>query len=110
MYKRQLLDSIQGLAPAANQLAQLLSLQHHTVAALFRLRDLHLGLSLIHICFVLVFTGLVLANEFARRTKAGGIICFLVLPAALTVYFIAIAIGEMCIRDRCMTCPFCWAS
>ena len=31
--------------------------------------------------FVLVFTGLVLANEFARRTKAGGIICFLVLPA-----------------------------
>lgn len=38
--------------------------------------------------FVLVFTGLVLANEFARRTKAGGIICFLVLPAALTVYFI----------------------
>ena len=43
--------------------------------------------------FVLVFTGLVLANEFARRTKVGGIICFLVLPAALTVYFIAIAIG-----------------
>ena len=43
--------------------------------------------------FVLVFTGLVLANEFARRTKTGGIICFLVLPAALTVYFIAIAIG-----------------
>ena len=43
--------------------------------------------------FVLVFTGLVLANEFARRTKTGGIICFLVLPVALTVYFIAIAIG-----------------
>ena len=43
--------------------------------------------------FVLVFTGLVLANEFARRTKTGGIICFLVLPAALTVSFIAIAIG-----------------
>ena len=43
--------------------------------------------------FVLVFTGLVLANEFARRTKTGGIICFLVLPAVLTVYFIAIAIG-----------------
>ena len=31
--------------------------------------------------FVLVFTGLVLANEFARRTKTGGIICFLVLYA-----------------------------
>ena len=39
--------------------------------------------------FVLVFTGLVLANEFARRTKTGGIICFLALPAVLTVYFIA---------------------
>lgn len=35
--------------------------------------------------FVLVFTGLVLANEFARRTKTGGIICFLALPAVLTV-------------------------
>ena len=34
--------------------------------------------------FVLVFTGLVLANEFARRTKTGGIICFLVLPASAT--------------------------
>ena len=43
--------------------------------------------------FVLVFTGLVLANEFARRTKTGGIICFLALPAVLTVYFIAIYIG-----------------
>lgn len=43
--------------------------------------------------FVLVFTGLILANEFARRTKTGGIICFLVLPAVLTVYFVAIAIG-----------------
>lgn len=43
--------------------------------------------------FVLVFTGLVLANEFARRTKTGGVICFLVLPAVLTVYFVAIAIG-----------------
>ncbi len=40
--------------------------------------------------WLLVFTGLVLANEFARRTKTGGIICFFVLPAILTVYFIAI--------------------
>lgn len=40
--------------------------------------------------WVLVFAGLILANEFARRTKRGGIICFLVIPAALTVYFIAI--------------------
>ena len=30
--------------------------------------------------FVLVFTGLILANEFARRSKTGGIICFLCCP------------------------------
>ena len=42
---------------------------------------------------VLVFAGLVLANELSRRTKAGGIFCFLILPAALTVYFIAIYVG-----------------
>ena len=40
--------------------------------------------------WLLVFTGLVLANEFARRSKLGGVICFLGIPAALTVYFIAI--------------------
>ena len=41
--------------------------------------------------WVLVFAGLVVANE-SRQTlpKAGGIACFVVLPAALTVYFIAI--------------------
>ena len=31
--------------------------------------------------WVLVFTALVLANEFARRTQKGGILCFLVIPA-----------------------------
>ena len=41
----------------------------------------------------LVFVGLVVANEIARRTKAGGIFCFIVLPAALTVYFIVINIA-----------------
>ncbi len=41
----------------------------------------------------LVFVGLVVANEFARRTKAGGIICFVALPIALTIYFIVINIG-----------------
>ena len=41
----------------------------------------------------MVFVGLVVMNEIARRTKAGGIFCFFVLPAALTVYFIAIYIG-----------------
>ena len=29
--------------------------------------------------WILVFTCLVLANEFARRTKAGGMLCFLLL-------------------------------
>lgn len=43
--------------------------------------------------WLLVFAGLILANEISRRTKAGGIFCFLVLPAALTVYFITIQIG-----------------
>lgn len=43
--------------------------------------------------WVLVFAGLVLANEFARRTKAGGIITFLAIPALLTVYFIGIQFG-----------------
>lgn len=43
--------------------------------------------------WLLVFVGLVVCNEIARRTKAGGIFFFLILPAALTVYFVAIAIG-----------------
>ena len=33
--------------------------------------------------WVLVFAGLVLANEFARRTKIGGLICFGAIPAIL---------------------------
>ena len=41
----------------------------------------------------LVFVGLVVANEIARRTKAGGIFCFIILPVALTIYFIVINIG-----------------
>ena len=40
--------------------------------------------------WLLVFAGLVVMNEIARRSKAGGIACFLILPAALSVYFIAI--------------------
>ena len=43
--------------------------------------------------WLLVFTGLVLMNELARRTKIGGIACFVVLPAILSVYFIAIYVG-----------------
>ncbi len=40
--------------------------------------------------WVLVFATLVVLNEIARRSKIGGIVCFLAVPAALTVYFIAI--------------------
>ena len=29
--------------------------------------------------WLLVFVGLILANEFARRTKVGGILCFLAI-------------------------------
>ena len=43
--------------------------------------------------WLMVFVGLILANEFARRTKFGGIACFLVLSAVLTVYFISIYVG-----------------
>ena len=43
--------------------------------------------------WLLVFAGLVIMNEIARRSKWGGIACFLVLPAVLSVYFIAIYIG-----------------
>lgn len=37
-----------------------------------------------------VLAGLILLNEFARRTKLGGIIMFFVIPAILTVFFIVL--------------------
>ena len=43
--------------------------------------------------WLLVFAGLIIMNEIARRSKTGGIACFLVLPAVLTVYFISIYVG-----------------
>ncbi len=43
--------------------------------------------------WVLVFVALVVLNEFARRTKQGGIIMFLLIPLVLTGYFIAIYVG-----------------
>lgn len=43
--------------------------------------------------WALVFVGLIITNEIARRTKAGGIFFFLALPAALTVYFIVINVA-----------------
>jgi hypothetical protein len=43
--------------------------------------------------WLLVLVCLILVNEFARRSKRGGIICFLVLPGALTVYFIVLSVS-----------------
>lgn len=43
--------------------------------------------------WVLVFAGLIITNEIERRSKLGGYFFFLALPAALTVYFIAIYVG-----------------
>ena len=40
--------------------------------------------------WIMVFAGLIIANEIARRSKIGGIVCFLGIPAVLTVYFISI--------------------
>ena len=45
------------------------------------------------IMLIVVLAGLIGLNEFARRTKIGGIITFVVVPAALTVYFVLIALG-----------------
>ncbi|MBR5571169.1 MAG: hypothetical protein IKV99_00805 [Oscillospiraceae bacterium] len=43
--------------------------------------------------WLLVFVALVLFNEIARRSKKGGLFFFVALPAALTVYFVAIYVG-----------------
>ena len=43
--------------------------------------------------WAVVFVGLILINEIARRTKVGGVCCFIVLPIVLTVYFVAISVG-----------------
>lgn len=48
---------------------------------------------------LVVLLALILLNEFARRTKTGGCIMFFGVPAALTVYFIAIKIGALCGAD-----------
>ncbi|MBQ0093766.1 MAG: hypothetical protein KBS36_03910 [Bacteroidales bacterium] len=55
--------------------------------------------------WVLVFVGLIVTNEIARRTKAGGIFFFLALPLALTVYFISIAVGAACGAEWALNNP-----
>ena len=42
--------------------------------------------------WILVFLGLILANEFARRTLEGGLITFLLVPILVTVYLFIINI------------------
>ena len=55
--------------------------------------------------WLMVFVGLILANEFARRTKWGGIACFLILPAGLTIYFISIYVGAAMGAQWALTNP-----
>ena len=55
--------------------------------------------------WVLVFAGLVLANEFARRTKVGGMLCFIALPVVLSVYFISIYVGVAMGAEWALTNP-----
>ena len=43
--------------------------------------------------WVLVFVGLIVMNEIGRRTKWGGMILFVIVPLALTVYFIGMHVG-----------------
>lgn len=43
--------------------------------------------------WIMVFAGLILLNEFARRSKTGGIIMFIALPIVMTAYCIAVTIG-----------------
>jgi len=42
-----------------------------------------------------VLIGLILLNEFTRRTKWGGIVMLGIIPAGLTVYFLSILIGGL---------------
>ena len=57
--------------------------------------------------WVLVFAALVIANELSRRSKLGGILFFMALPAALSVYFISIYVGAGGPGGRSPTPPIC---
>ena len=58
---------------------------------LFQLYSSHAGMQLLG--WVLVFVGLILMNEIGRRTKAGGMVIFVIIPIILTVYFILAHVG-----------------
>lgn len=53
--------------------------------------------------WLMVFVGLIIMNEIARRTKVGGIACFIILPLVLTVYFIAIYVGAAMGQEWALT-------
>lgn len=42
---------------------------------------------------VLVFAGLIIMNEIGRRTKLGGMLLFVFVPLALTVYYVLVHFG-----------------
>ena len=52
---------------------------------LFQLYSNHAVMQLIG--WVLVFCGLIIMNELGRKTKTGGMIIFVIIPAILTEYF-----------------------
>ena len=58
---------------------------------IFQLYSSHAGMQLIG--WVLVFIGLILMNEIGRKTKVGGMIVFVIIPAILTLYFILAHVG-----------------
>lgn len=70
---------------------------------LFQIYGDNAGWQLLGWC--LVFAGLVLANEFARRTKVGGMLCFIALPAVLTIYFVSIYVGAAMGAEWALTNP-----
>ena len=53
---------------------------------LFQLYSNHAAMQLVG--WVLVFVGLIVMNEIGRKTKIGGMVVFVIIPAILTLYFI----------------------
>ena len=57
----------------------------------FQLYSSHAAMQLIG--WVMVFVGLIVMNEIGRRTKVGGMVVFVIIPAILTLYFILAHVG-----------------
>ena len=57
--------------------------------------------------WIMGFAALLITNEIQRRTKAGGYFFFLAVPAALTVYFIAIYAGAANGAEWALKNPTC---